>query len=156
MSDGTTSPEERLAELGLTVPEVVPPVAAYQPTARTGNLVYTSGQLPMRDGALVATGKLGDAVSEEQGYDAARQCALNALAAVKAEVGDLSRVKQVVKAVVFVASTPTFTAQPKVANGASELLGEVFGDAGRHARSAVGVSALPLDAPVEVELIVEV
>jgi enamine deaminase RidA (YjgF/YER057c/UK114 family) len=151
-----TTPEEKLAELGLTVPEVVPPVAAYQPTARTGTLVYTSGQLPMRDGALVAAGKLGAEVSEEQGYDAARQCALNALAAIKAEVGDLSSVKRVVKAVVFVASTPDFTGQPKVANGASELLGEVFGEAGRHARSAVGVSALPLDAAVEVELVVEV
>ena len=151
-----TTPEERLAELGLTVPEVVPPVAAYQPTARTGNLVYTSGQVPLRDGTLVAAGKLGGEVTEEQGYDAARQCALNALAAIKAEVGELSAVKRVVKVVVFVASTPDFTAQPQVANGASELLGEVFGDAGKHARSAVGVAALPLDAAVEVELVVEV
>jgi enamine deaminase RidA (YjgF/YER057c/UK114 family) len=151
-----STPEERLAELGLRVPEVVPPVAAYQPTARTGTLVYTAGQLPMRDGALVAAGKLGGAVSEEQGYEAARQCALNALAAVKAEIGELSLVRRVVKVVVFVASEPDFTAQPKVANGASELLGEVFGEAGKHARSAVGVSVLPLDAAVEVELIVEV
>jgi enamine deaminase RidA (YjgF/YER057c/UK114 family) len=151
-----TSPEERLAELGLTLPEVVPPVAAYQPTARSGNLVFTAGQLPSRDGTMLATGKLGDAVSEEEGYACARQCALNALAAVKAEVGDLSAVKRVVKAVVFVASTPDFTAQPKVANGASELLGEVFGESGKHARSAVGVSVLPLDVPVEVELVVEV
>lgn len=151
-----TTPEERLAELGLTLPEVVPPLAAYQPTARSGNLVFTAGQLPARDGAMVATGKLGAEVSEEEGYACARQCALNALAAVAAEVGGLSAVKRVVKAVVFVASTPDFTAQPKVANGASELLGEVFGDAGRHARSAVGVASLPLDVPVEVELVVEV
>lgn len=151
-----STPEERLAELGLTVPEVVPPVAAYQPTARTGNLVYTSGQIPMRDGTPVATGKLGAEVSDEVGYECARQCALNALGAIKAEIGDLSQVKRVVKAVVFVASAPGFTAQPQVANGASELLGAAFGDAGKHARSAVGVAALPLDVPVEVELIVEV
>jgi enamine deaminase RidA (YjgF/YER057c/UK114 family) len=151
-----STPEERLAELGLTVPEVVPPVAAYQPTSRSGNLVFTAGQLPMRDGAPIATGKLGAGVSEEEGYECARQCALNALAAIKAEVGELSAVRRVVKAVVFVASSPDFTGQPKVANGASELLGEVFGDAGKHARSAVGVAVLPLDVPVEVELIVEV
>ena len=151
-----STPEERLAELGLTLPEVVPPLAAYQPTARSGNLVFTAGQLPARDGQMIATGKLGAGVSEEQGYECARQCALNALAAVAAEVGGLSAVKRVVKAVVFVASTPDFTAQPKIANGASELLGAVFGDAGRHARSAVGVASLPLDVPVEVELVVEV
>jgi enamine deaminase RidA (YjgF/YER057c/UK114 family) len=150
------TPEDRLAELGLTLPEVVPPLAAYQPTARSGGLVFTAGQLPARDGEMVAIGKLGAGVSEEQGYECARQCALNALAAVAAEVGGLSAVKRVVKAVVFVASTPDFTAQPKVANGASELLGEVFGDAGKHARSAVGVASLPLDVPVEVELVVEV
>jgi enamine deaminase RidA (YjgF/YER057c/UK114 family) len=155
MTDATT-PEERLAELGLTVPDVVPPVAAYVPSVRTGNLVYTSGQIPMRDGAVVATGKLGAEVSDEVGYECARQCALNAIAAVKAEVGELSNVKRVVKAVVFVASAPGFGGQPQVANGASELLGAAFGDAGKHARSAVGVAALPLDVPVEVELIVEV
>ena len=149
------TPEERLAELGLTVPEVVPPLSAYQPAARTGNLVFTAGQLPARDGAMLATGKLGAAVTEEQGYECARQCALNALAAIKAEIGELSQIKRVVKAVVFVASTPDFTAQPQVANGASELLGEVFGEAGKHARSAVGVASLPLDVPVEVELVVE-
>lgn len=149
-------PEERLAELGLTLPDVVPPVAAYVPAARSGGLVFTAGQLPMRDGQLIATGSVGGAVTPEQAYDCARQCALNALAAVKAEVGDLGSVKRVVKAVVFVASTPDFTGQPGVANGASELLGDVFGDAGRHARSAVGVAVLPLDAPVEVELVVEV
>jgi enamine deaminase RidA (YjgF/YER057c/UK114 family) len=148
--------EDRLSSLGLTVPEVVPPVAAYVPTVRAGNLVFTSGQLPARDGEMLATGKLGGGVSEEQGFECARQCALNALAAVKAEVGSLDDVKRVVKAVVFVASTPDFTAQPKVANGASELLAEAFGDAGRHARSAVGVPVLPLDVPVEVELVVEV
>ena len=148
--------EDRLSSLGLTVPEVVPPVAAYVPTVRTGNLVFTSGQLPARDGEMLATGKLGGEVSEEQGFECARQCALNALAAVKTELGSLDAVKRVVKAVVFVASTPDFTAQPKVANGASELLADAFGDAGRHARSAVGVPVLPLDVPVEVELVVEV
>ena len=148
--------EDRLSSLGLTVPEVVPPVVAYVPTVRTGNLVFTSGQLPARDGEMLATGKLGGEVSEEQGFECARQCALNALAAVKAELGSLDAVKRVVKAVVFVASTPDFTAQPKVANGASELLADAFGDAGRHARSAVGVPVLPLDVPVEVELVVEV
>ncbi|WP_307862021.1 RidA family protein [Nocardioides sp. SYSU D00065] len=148
--------EARLAELGITVPEVVPPVAAYQPTARTGNLVFTAGQLPARDGEMIAVGKVGGEVTEEQGYECARQCALNALAAVKAEIGSLDDVKRVVKVVVFVASTSDFTGQPKVANGASELLGEVFGEAGKHARSAVGVPVLPLDVPVEVEIIVEV
>jgi enamine deaminase RidA (YjgF/YER057c/UK114 family) len=148
--------EARLAELGITVPDVVPPVAAYQPTARSGNLVVTAGQLPARDGEMLAVGKLGGGVSEEEGYECAKQCALNALAAIKAEIGSLDDVVRVVKVVVFVASTPDFTAQPKVANGASEFLGEVFGDAGRHARSAVGVSVLPLDVPVEVELTVEV
>ena len=148
--------EAKLAELGITVPDVVPPVAAYQPTARSGNLVFTAGQLPARDGEMIAVGKLGGEVTEEQGYECARQCALNALAAVKAEIGSLDDVKRVVKVVVFVASTPDFTGQPKVANGASELLGEVFGDAGKHARSAVGVAVLPLDVPVEVEITVEV
>ena len=148
--------EAKLAELGITVPDVVPPLAAYQPTARTGNLVFTAGQLPMRDGRLLHTGAVGGVVSQAEAVECARQCALNALAAIKAEVGELAAVKQIVKVVVFVASTPDFTGQPLVANGVSELLGEVFGDAGRHARSAVGVSVLPLDAPVEVELLVEV
>lgn len=148
--------EARLAELGITVPEVVPPVAAYQPTARTGNLVFTAGQLPARDGEMIAIGKVGAEVTEEQGYECARQCALNALAAIRAEIGSLDDIVRVVKATVFVASTPDFTAQPKVANGASELLGEVFGEAGKHARSAVGVPVLPLDVPVEVELVVEI
>ena len=148
--------EARLAELGITIPDVVAPLAAYVPTVRTGNLVYTAGQLPARDGEMVAVGKVGDTVTEEQGYECARQSALNALAAIRSEIGSLDDIARVVKAVVFVASTPDFTGQPKVANGASELLAEVFGDAGKHARSAVGVSALPLDVPVEVELIVEI
>jgi len=152
----SSTPEERLADLGLTVPEVPKPVAAYIPALRSGNHVFTSGQLPMRDGQLMRTGKVGGEVSQEQAVECARQCALNALAAVHGEVGELSAVKRIVKVVVFVASTPDFTGQPLVANGVSELLGEVFGQAGRHARSAVGVSVLPLDAPVEVELVVEV
>jgi enamine deaminase RidA (YjgF/YER057c/UK114 family) len=151
-----STPEERLEELGLSVPGVAAPVAAYIPAIRSGNHVYTSGQLPMRDGRLLHTGAVGGVVSQDEAVECARQCALNALAAIKAEVGELAAVKQIVKVVVFVASTPDFTGQPLVANGVSELLGEVFGDAGRHARSAVGVSALPLDAPVEVELLVEV
>jgi len=151
-----STPEERLAELGLSVPEVAKPVAAYIPAVRSGNHVFTSGQLPMRDGQLILTGKVGGEVSQEEAVECARQCGLNALAAIRAEVGELSAVKRIVKAVVFVASTPDFTGQPLVANGVSELLGEVFGESGRHARSAVGVAALPLDAPVEVELMVEV
>lgn len=150
------TPEERLAELGLAVPEVAAPVAAYIPAVRSGIHVFTSGQLPMQSGQLMATGKVGGEVSQEEAVACARQCALNALAAVRAEVGELSAVKRVVKVVVFVASTPDFTGQPLVANGVSELFGDVFGEAGRHARSAVGVPVLPLDAPVEVELVVEV
>jgi len=151
-----STPEERLADLGLEVPEVAKPVAAYVPALRSGNHVFTSGQLPMRDGTLITTGKVGGDVTPEQAVECARQCALNALAAVRAEVGELSAVKRIVKVVAFVASVPEFTGQPGVANGASELFGEVFGDLGRHARSAVGVPVLPLDAPVEVELVVEV
>jgi enamine deaminase RidA (YjgF/YER057c/UK114 family) len=150
------SVEDRLAALGLAVPQVPAPVAAYVPAVRTGSYVYTSGQLPLRSGELLATGKVGGAVTAEVAYDCARQCALNAIAAVKSVVGDLDAVVQVVKATVFVASTTDFTAQPAVANGASELFGAAFGDAGQHARSAVGVAVLPLDAPVEVELVVEV
>lgn len=150
------TPEEKLAELGITLPEVVPPVAAYVPSLRSGNLVHTAGQLPAKDGEMLAIGKLGDAVSEDEGYACARQCALNALAAVRAEIGSLDKVVRVVRVGAFVASTPDFTAQSKVANGASELLGEVFGDAGKHVRAAVGVPVLPLDVPVEVELVVEV
>ena len=151
-----STPDERLAELGLTVPEVAKPVAAYIPALRTGNYVFTSGQLPMRDGQLLTTGKVGGEVTPEEATECARQCALNAIAAVRAEIGDLAQVKRIVKVVAFVASTPDFTGQPGVANGASELFGDVFGEAGQHARSAVGVPVLPLDAPVEVELIVEV
>ncbi len=149
-------PEERLAELGLSVPEVAAPVAAYVPAVRSGNHVFTSGQLPMRGGELMLTGKVGGEVSLEEAVECARQCALNALAAVKAQIDDLAAIRRVVKVVCFVASTPDFTGQPQVANGVSELLGEIFGEAGAHARSAVGVSVLPLDAPVEVELVVEV
>ena len=148
--------EERLAELGLTLPTDTPPLAAYVPAVRTGNLVFTSGQLPRVDGELTHTGKVGAEVTPEQAKEAARACALNAIAAVKGEIGDLAKVRRVVKVVGFVASTPDFTGQPGVVNGASELLGAVFGDAGVHARSAVGVAALPLDVPVEVEMIVEV
>ncbi|MFI7701852.1 RidA family protein [Nonomuraea sp. NPDC049480] len=150
------TPEERLAELGLTLPEVPKPVAAYVPAVRTGNLVYTSGQVPLVEGKLAGTGKLGADLTTEEGAGLARICALNALAALKSEVGDLLRVVRIVKVVVFVASDPAFTDQPKVGNGASELLAEVLGEAGKHARSAVGVASLPLDAPVEVELIAEV
>jgi len=150
------TPEERIGELGLELPEVVAPLASYVPTARTGSLVYTAGQLPMVKGELPVTGKVGAEVTPEQAAELARTCALNAIAAIKAEVGDLSKVKRIVKVVGFVASTPDFYGQPQVINGASDLLGEVFGDAGRHARSAVGVSVLPRNAPVEVELIVEV
>lgn len=156
MSGAASTPEERLAELGLAVPEVAKPVASYIPAVRSGNHVFTSGQLPMRDGELITTGKVGGEVTEEEAVECARQCALNAMAAVRAEIGDLSKVKRIVKVVAFVASTPDFTGQPGIANGASELFGEVFGELGRHARSAVGVPVLPLDSPVEVELIVEV
>ena len=148
--------EDRLAELGLAVPEVARPVASYVPAVRTGSYVYTSGQLPMRNGELMQTGKVGGEVTQDEAVECAQQCALNAIAALKAEVGDLASVKRIVKVVCFVSSTPDFTAQPQVANGVSELLGTVFGDAGVHARSAVGVPVLPLDAPVEVEIIAEV
>jgi len=144
----------RLAELGLTLPAASKPLAAYVPAVRTGNLVYTSGQLPLVDGNPTHIGKVGAGVTPEQGKQAARTCALNALAAIDALVG-VDAVARVVKVVGFVASAAGFNGQPAVVNGASELLGEVFGDAGKHARSAVGVSELPLDAPVEVELIVE-
>ncbi|MPV37390.1 RidA family protein [Georgenia subflava] len=150
---------DRLAELGLTLPQVVAPVAAYVPAVRHGDVVHTAGQLPMVDGALALTGKVGDSpgsVTPEQAKDAARTCALNALAAVADQIGDLEKVERVVKVTGFVASEPSFTGQPGVINGASELLGEIFGDAGRHARSAVGVAVLPLDAPVEVEIVVAV
>lgn len=148
--------EERLAALGLTVPEVAAPVAAYVPAVVTGNYVFTSGQLPFVDGKLTRTGKVGAEVSQEDAALLARQCALNAIAAVKSVIADLDQVVRVVKVVGFVASAPDFTGQPGVMNGASNLLGEAFGDAGVHARSAVGVAVLPLDSPVEVEMIVEI
>jgi enamine deaminase RidA (YjgF/YER057c/UK114 family) len=145
----------KLAELGVALPAVVPPLAAYVPAVRTGSLVFTAGQLPMIDGKLSATGKVGGEVTAEEAYPLARTCALNGLAAIHALVG-LDSVVRVVKVVGFVASTPDFAGQSAVVNGASDFLGEVFGDAGAHARSAVGVAALPFDAPVEVELIVEI
>jgi enamine deaminase RidA (YjgF/YER057c/UK114 family) len=148
--------EERLAELGIDLPDVVPPVAAYTPAVVDGNLVYTSGQLPMVSGALPATGKVGEGhglIPADDAKQYARTCALNALAAAKSVIGSLDRVTRVVKVVGFVASDPSFTGQPGVINGASEVLGEIFGDAGVHARSAVGVAVLPLDSPVEVELV---
>ena len=148
------SPSSRLAELGVTLPAVAAPLAAYVPAVRVGELIYSSGQLPIVDGRLLATGKVGDAVDLDQAAACARTAALNALAAVAAEAGNLDAIAQVIKVLVFVASAPDFTDQPQVGNGASQLLREVFGDAGRHARSAVGVAVLPLDAPVEVELIV--
>jgi enamine deaminase RidA (YjgF/YER057c/UK114 family) len=145
----------RLGQLGVTLPQVVAPLASYVPAVRTGNLVYTSGQLPIEGGRLARTGKVGTEISPEEGKALARICALNALAAVGSVVG-IDAVTRVVKVVGFVASAPGFNGQPSVVNGASDLLAEVFGDDGAHARSAVGVSELPLDAPVEVELIVEV
>lgn len=147
--------EARLAALGLTLPEVATPVASYVPAVRSGSYVYTSGQLPFVDGALPRTGKVGAAVTAEEAADLARICALNAIAAAKSVIGDLDQVARVVKVVGFVASAPDFTAQPAVMNGASNLLKEAFGEAGAHARSAVGVAVLPLDAPVEVEMVVE-
>ena len=149
------SASARLAELGIELPAVVAPLAAYVPAVRTGNLVYTAGQLPMRSGELLRTGKVGAEVTPEEGRQLARVCGLNALAAVHSLVG-IDSVTRIVKVVGFVASAPGFTGQPGVVNGASQLFGDVFGDAGAHARSAVGVSELPLDAPVEVELIAEV
>lgn len=151
--------EQRLSELGHTVPEVVAPVAAYVPAVQHGDMVFTSGQLPFVDGALPATGKVGEGaglVSPDQAKKLAELCALNAIAAVKSVVGDLEKVARVVKVVGFVASDPAFTGQPGVINGASELLGTAFGDAGVHVRSAVGVATLPMDTPVEVEITVAV
>jgi enamine deaminase RidA (YjgF/YER057c/UK114 family) len=148
--------EDRLAALGHALPELVPPAAAYVPAKRSGSHVWTAGQVPMVDGSLPAVGKVGAEVTAEQAYDLARVCALNALAAVKSVVGDLDEVVQVVKVLGFVAVDPSFTAISGVINGASDLLVEAFGEAGRHARSAIGVAALPLDSPVEVELVVEV
>jgi enamine deaminase RidA (YjgF/YER057c/UK114 family) len=150
-----TDPQARLAELGLRLPPVTPPVAAYVPAVQSGNLVYVSGQVPTVEGRLIASGKVGADVTPEQGKELAQRCALNALAAIDALVG-LARVTRVVKVVGFVASAEGFSGQPTVINGASELFGAVFGEAGQHARSAVGVAELPLGAPVEVEVIVEI
>ncbi len=150
-----TSPEDRLAALGLTLPAVVAPLAAYVPAVRVGSVVYTAGQLPVIDGKLPSVGKVGAEVGAAEAAALARTCALNALAAAASVTGGLSRIRRVIKLTGFVASAPDFTGQPQVMNGASELLLEVFGEAGRHARSAVGVAVLPLDAPLEVELIVE-
>lgn len=147
--------DDRLAELGLVVPEGSKPVAAYIPAVVTGNLVFTSGQLPMVDGALPKTGKVGAEVAPEDAKALARNCVLNGLAAARSAIGSLDRITRVVKVVGFVASDPSFTSQSIVINGASELLGEIFGEQGQHARSAVGVAALPLDAPVEVEFVFE-
>jgi enamine deaminase RidA (YjgF/YER057c/UK114 family) len=150
------TPEERLQELGVSLPAPAVPVAAYVPCVRTGNLVYVSGQVPSVDGKPTHLGHLGGDVDLEAGRAAARTCAVNVLAALKAELGELARVRRVVKVTGFVASTPGFTDMPQVVNAASELFGDVFGDAGRHTRAAVGVAALPLGVPVEVEAIVEV
>lgn len=150
------SASDRLAELGLELPPVAAPVAAYVPALPVGDLVYTSGQLPTVAGRLIATGKVGDGVSTDSAVLCARTAVLNALAAVSDQAGGIDEIARVIRVVVFVASAPDFTDQAIVANGASQLLGDVFGDAGRHVRSAVGVAVLPLDAPVEVELVVQV
>ncbi|HXT91217.1 MAG TPA: RidA family protein [Trebonia sp.] len=150
------SAADRLAELGLTLPPVTPPVAAYVPAVKTGNFVYVSGQVPVVEGKLQGKGKVGDSVTLEEGAALARICALNGLAAAADAAGGLDAIVRIVKVTCFVASAPSFTGQPQVANGASEFFLQVFGEAGKHARSAVGMAVLPLDAPVEVELIVEV
>jgi enamine deaminase RidA (YjgF/YER057c/UK114 family) len=150
-----TSPETRLRELGYELPPVPQPAGSYVPATRSGTLVFTAGQVPLQGCELAKTGKVGDAVTLEEAQEAARLCALNALAAAAAEVGGLNNISRIVKVTGFVASAEGFNGQPQVLNGASDLLGEVFGEAGLHARSAVGVAELPLDAPVEVELVVE-
>lgn len=146
--------EQKLKEMGIVIPEPVKPLASYIPAVQVGKLVYTSGQIPMKDGKLLYTGKVGKEVTPEQANEAAKLCAINCLSAIKGVVGNLDKIDKVFKVVGFVNSAPGFNAQPKVINGASDFLGEVFGDAGKHARSAVGVSDLPIDAPVEVEVIV--
>lgn len=150
------NPEDTLAKLGLQLPALSPPLAAYVPAVRTGNFVYIAGQLPMVQGKLPKTGRLGENVTVEEAQQMARQCVLNGLAALKGEIGDLRKVKRVVRVGAFVACADTFTEQPKVANGGSELLQQVFGDKGKHARAAVGTNALPLGAPVEIEFLFEV
>jgi enamine deaminase RidA (YjgF/YER057c/UK114 family) len=152
---GAATAEERLAALGLSLPPVVAPLAAYVPAVRSGNMIYTAGQLPVVDGQLMSTGKVGAEVGPAEAAALARTCALNALAAAASVAGGLAEIERIVKLTGFVASAPDFTGQPQVVNGASELLLEVFGDAGRHARSAVGTAVLPLNAPVEIEIIVQ-
>lgn len=147
--------EAKLKEMGVVIPEPVKPLASYIPAVQAGDMVYTSGQIPMKDGKLLYTGKVGKEVTPEQANEAAKLCAINCLSAIKGVIGDLDKIDKVFKVVGFVNSAAGFNAQPKVINGASDFLGEVFGDAGKHARSAVGVSDLPIDAPVEVEVIVK-
>jgi len=148
--------EEKIKELGYTLPEIAKPLAAYIPAIRTGEFVYTSGQVPLVDGKLKYEGKIGTDLTLEEGQKAAIVCALNGLSAIKEVVGNLDNIEQIIKVTVFVSSANGFTDQPKVANGASELLGNIFGDAGIHARSAVGVSELPINSAVEIEMIVKV
>ena len=148
--------EEKLKQMGVTIPEVVKPLAAYIPATQIGNLVMTSGQVPISNGTVMYSGKIGKDLTEEEGMKAAKLCALNCLSAIRSVIGNLDKIKRVVKLTVFVSSADGFTAQPKVANGASEFIGEVFGDAGKHVRSAVGVSELPLNSAVEIEMVVEV
>ena len=148
--------EKEIEKLGHLIPKVAAPIAAYVPAKQTGNLVFTAGQLPMVNGELISKGLLGQDVEIDEANKAARICTLNALAAIKGAIGDLDRIKQIVRVVGYVASVPTFTQQPAVVNGASELLLEIFGEAGKHARSAVGMAVLPLNASVEIELTVEV
>ena len=151
-----SSVEKKIAELGLVLPESAKPLAAYIPAVQSGNLVFTSGQLPMKDGVLSETGKVGAEISQERAKELAAVCALNALAAAKTAIGDLDKIVRVVKLVGYVASDPDFVGQPAVVNGASELLGQILGERGAHARTAIGVAVLPLNAPVEIELIIEV
>ena len=148
--------EEKIKQLGITIPEPVKPLAAYIPAMQVGNLVMTSGQVPISAGVVKYQGKVGKDLSEEEGKEAAKLCAINCLSAVKSVIGNLDKIKRILKLTVFIASAEGFTAQPKVANGASELIGEIFGDAGKHVRSAVGVSELPLNSAVEIEMIVEI
>lgn len=150
------SVEAKLKEMGLTVPEAPKPVAAYVPAVKAGEYIYTSGQIPFVNGELKYKGKVGNDLTPEQGYEAAKICCLNCLSVIKGQIGDLNQIKRIVKVTGFVSSAPGFNGQPGVINGASELLGQLFGEQGQHARSAVGVNELPLDAAVEVEMIVQV
>ena len=148
--------EEKLKQMGISIPEVVKPLAAYIPATQIGNLVMTSGQVPISNGSVMYIGKVGKDLTEEEGMKAAKLCALNCLSAIRSITGSLNKIKRVVKLTVFISSAEGFTAQPKIANGASEFIGEIFGDAGKHVRSAVGVSELPLNSAVEIEMVVEV